>query len=182
MKNRSAYLLLLLGMGLLLGCASVKQPSVMKRLENKNWVVQFPSPKVLCFMQRYVKGVQVTSLFYVKDKGYYDAKGVESTDSCSYYLSDLPDTIFHSEHVGKIVDGKCIVTDRRRDVGSLEILKLTSDSLVVKSVIRPGVLMIGGGYPVTYKALSGRAWERQKKQYVRSSMKLSGTEHRILMR
>ena len=71
-----------------------------------------------------------------------------------------------------VKNGKYIVERGRRDTDVFEIMKLTSDSLVIRLCLDSLHRSIGGGHPVVYTAEKKRFISKMKKK-VREQLKIN---------
>jgi hypothetical protein len=97
----------------------------------------------------------------------------EELSGCrDYYLSDTIVRSYQEDSVGMVKNGKYIVERGRRDTDVFEIMKLTSDSLVIRLCLDSLHRSIGGGHPVVYTAEKKRFISKMKKK-VREQLKIN---------
>ncbi len=151
-------LLLLVG-NLLMGtflCAQKPAPTTMDLLKNKYWV--------------YKETLRIGSLMYKQYEqneccNFYFFKKEELSQCRDYYLSDTIVRSYQEDSVGVVKNGKYIVQKRENiDTNVYEIMKLTSDSLVIKLCLDSLHISIGGGHPVIYIAESKRFIKKMKRK------------------
>ncbi|MGV8090410.1 MAG: hypothetical protein AB2L24_00910 [Mangrovibacterium sp.] len=117
-----------------------KENTVLDKLQGKKW-----------FMATAMDGDKIvnwTESKYEKDKVLYYFNG-QLFGMGEYYLSDSIVTVFDQNKVGKVINGRYIVSRILRDktdtrptpIGVLEIVELGSDKMVVKNNNQPNVLL-----------------------------------------
>ena len=137
-------------------CAQKPAPTTMDLLQNKYWVFK--------------ESLRIGSLMYKQDEqneccNFYFFKKEELSQCRDYYLSDTIVRSYQEDSVGMVKNGKYIVQKRENiDTNVFEIMKLTSDSLVIKLCLDSLHKSIGGGHPVVYTAEKKRFINKMKRK------------------
>ena len=136
-------------------CAQKPAPTTMDLLQNKYWVFK--------------ESLRIGSLMYEQydqreQCGTFFSKQEEFSRCRDYYLSDTIIRSFQQDSVGVLKNGKYIVQRENIDTNVYEIMKLTSDSLVIKLCLDSLHISIGGGHPVVYTAESKRFIKKMKRK------------------
>ena len=137
-------------------CAQKPAPTTMDLLQNKYWVFK--------------ESLRIGSLMYKQYEqneccNFYFFKKEELSQCRDYYLSDTIVRSYQEDSVGMVKNGKYIVQKKENiDTNVFEIMKLTSDSLVIKLCLDSLHKSIGGGHPVVYTAEKKRFINKMKRK------------------
>lgn len=113
-----------------------------KLLQNKTWEMTIrPQKYGIRILESYGEGTIRCS--YFSDNGNF----VMDTP---YYFSDEMEWDFNYSKVGSRSDGKYLIKRGKEEAVVYEVLKLTSDSLVVISKVKPGEIRLGVPTPTVY--------------------------------
>lgn len=110
--------------------------SVMDKLMATTWKGQLTpdgvTEKDFLALEKYTTTNQ-TGTIITKTESY-------TADIGRYYLSDTVDTYFDNNKVGKVVNGKYIVTKRKENFTVYEILKLDSSEFIFKNLTNMSIV------------------------------------------
>jgi len=101
--------------------------STLDKLTGKEWTFVFPSDPGFSSIDTYTKEILTTTFRY---------NNIDTKMPYPFYLSDKADTTFNDSNVGKIEEGKYIITlnKKAKSMGVFEIITLTSTSLELKNL------------------------------------------------
>lgn len=106
--------------------------STLDKLIGKEWFTIFPGEKKFSNFDIYTKEIRTTTFRF---------NNVDSKLFYQFYLSDKAETIFNNSDVGKIEEGKYIITlSEKGKLGVFEIITLTSTSLELKNLGNKSIL------------------------------------------
>jgi hypothetical protein len=107
--------------------------STLDKLTEKEWNFVFPSDPGFSSINTYTKEILTTTLRY---------NNTDTKMPYPFYLSDKADTTFNDSNVGKIEEGKYIITlnKKAKSIGVFEIITLTNTSLVLKNLENKSIL------------------------------------------
>ncbi len=112
-------------------CAQDNNSLVTDLLQNKNWVMWFPTPKEYTSTAKFSLDTWTSIFSY---------KGEDMILEEKYYLSDSPDLESLSSNKKRQLNGKFIISENRAKKAVFEILKLTPDSLILKNLDNSSIL------------------------------------------
>lgn len=116
--------------------------STWELLRNKTWEMTISPQKYgIRILESYGEGTIRCS--YFSDNGNF----VMDTP---YYFSDEMEWDFNYGKVGSRSDGKYLIKRGKEEAVVYEVLKLTSDSLIVISKVKPGEILLGVPIPTVY--------------------------------
>ena len=136
-------------------CAQKPAPTTMDLLQNKYWVYKETLRIGSLMYERYNPKERCTT-YISKYPAYHGCR--------DYYLSDTIVRSYQEDSVGVVMNGKYIVQRGSVDTNVFEIMKLTSDSLVIKLCLDSLHKSIGGGHPVVYTAEKKRFINKMKRK------------------
>ena len=111
--------------------AQEKSSSTLDLLQNKNWVMWFPSEKEYTCIQKFSSDTCISILSY-------NGENVEIKEK--YCLSNTPDVDISPSKREKLKKGKYIIRENQGEIKAYEILKLTPDSLILKNLDNSSIL------------------------------------------
>lgn len=100
-----------------------EEKSVMSLLQSSEWKMKLPADKDYEVRMGFTKKELIDYLSYSEG---------ETSVKKSYYLSDTMDENFQHKKVGKIKNGKYIISLPKDDVSVYEIIELTPTTLKIK--------------------------------------------------
>lgn len=112
-------------------CAQDNGPLVPDLLQNKNWVMWFPTPKEYTSTAKFSLDTWTSIFSY---------KGEDMILEEKYYLSDSPDLENSFSNKKTQLKGKFIISENRAKKTVFEIMKLTPDSLILKNLNNSSIL------------------------------------------
>lgn len=106
-------------------------PSTIDLLQNKEWIMWFPSKKEYVCMQKFTSDTCFSIFSYNGEKAEIKEK---------YCLSNSSDISISPSKREKLKMGKYIISENQGEIKAYEILKLSSDSLILKNLSNSWIL------------------------------------------
>lgn len=110
---------------------NTNQPTTIDLLMSTKWTHTFmmKSTPVILIQDFELRKMKLQTLFYEKDQTTLQRK-IDS--DYIYYLSDKPDTVFNEKMVGKVQNGKYLITRKYKDhIRTEKIVSISKDELLL---------------------------------------------------